>query len=476
MMISVDYWLSIWIDPRGSFLEDSAPDATDIGFWIPIYVGLMCVAAVLVWCRGFLTMCQLGITAARVLYTELSAAIRSAPMVFFETTPSGRILNRFTADTEVLDNTLLMTAQQWLNCVTVIVGALTITAIINPWFLAVLPLVITVFLAVYCFSIAAARDLKRIEAVSKSPIFVQFAETLQGVSTIRAFGAERQFELQNARLVDESTRAMLNKNLVEQWVTLRLDSVSALITFATILLPVLTLEFGGTLSASPAAFGLCISYALELTTYLKHVTKMTQDLEASFSSVERINEYIMVTPEKGGGDAPPLQWPAAGAIDVHDLCVRYRPELPYALKNVTCAIPSQAKVGVVGRTGSGKSTFVSTLWRLVELSGGRDGSGAGALQIDGVDLRSLSLPKLRSRLAIIPQDPVLFNESLQYNLVRRWLSIPRLLDQPSRCLPAAAVWPAGFSAADGSSLAFAGPLQRAQRRRARRGSPRRAAH
>jgi len=172
------------------------------------------------------------------------------------------------------------------------------------------------------------------------------------------------------------------------------------------------------MGTSPAAFGLCMSYALEMSGFLKFGTKMTLDIQRGMAGVERILEYIQCTPKEklGGEPAPAGAWPSDGRIVATDLCVRYRAELPLALSGVTCTIDAASKVGVVGRTGSGKTTFVSALWRLVEPTRGDGGAGAGALSIDGVDLSCLELRALRSRLAIIVQDPVLFNESVQYNL------------------------------------------------------------
>ena len=184
------------------------------------------------------------------------------------------------------------------------------------------------------------------------------------------------------------------------------------------LLPTLVLEFGASLSTSPAAFGLCITYALDLSAFLKFGTKMTLDIQRGMAGVERILDYADNTPTEptGGMPVPSKSWPTAGRIVMSGLCVRYRPELPLALRDVSCAIEPRSKVGIVGRTGSGKTTFVSALWRLVEPTRGEGGDAAGAIEIDGVDLSLLQLHALRSRLAIIVQDPVLFNESVRYNL------------------------------------------------------------
>ena len=314
-----------------------------------------------------------------------------------------------------MDFDLLMMMSQWINCISSVTGALVLICIVNPWFLCAMPVFASIYCLFYYISCSATRDLQRLEAVSRSPIFTQFSETLNGLSTIRAFGATRRFEQQSLALTAHNTRCFFNQDLATQWISLRLDYCSATIAAITVLLPMLTIQFGSTMIASPAAFGLCITYALELSAFLKFGTKCTLDLQKGMAAVERIIEYASgLAAEPAGGDpVPSAQWPVHGRIVATNMCVRYRPELPLALENVSCVIEPRAKVGVVGRTGSGKTTFVSALWRLVEPSNSPNGAGAGALAIDGVDLSSLNLNALRSRLAIIVQDPVLFNASLR---------------------------------------------------------------
>ena len=418
--VATDYWLALWIDPSTSKLGEVTPAQNVFEFWIPIYVGGVLVTGVLVYFRAVFFNVSMGLRAARVIYSRLCKSVLAAPMLFFETTPSGRILNRFTSDTEQVDFALLMTLSQWTNCISNVIGALVLICTVNPWFLCVLPFFGAIYSAAYWLSCSATRDLQRLEAVTRSPIFTQFSETLSGLSTIRAFGRTTQFERASLELVAANTRCFFNQDAAAQWISQRLDFCSACIAGITVLLPTLVLQFGSSLSSSPAAFGLCITYALDLSAFLKFGTKMTLDIQRGMAGVERILEYADNTPSEptGGMPAPVKSWPTAGRIVTHDLCVRYRPELPLALRGVSCTIEPRAKVGIVGRTGSGKTTFVSALWRLVEPTRGESSSWAqnGAIEIDGVDLSLLELYALRSRLAIIVQDPVLFNASVRYNL------------------------------------------------------------
>lgn len=404
-----DMWLAYWIEGRFANPEN-------FGFWIPIYVGLAFVASFAVYGRSVYTMVVLGVTAAKRLHVQLLDAVLRAPTSFFETTPSGRILNRFTSDTEMCDNTLLQNLQQWINCVLPIVSTLVIISVINPIFVPWLLFLFIFYVALYRHSVSATRDMQRLNQVSRSPIFSQFSETLSGLTTIRSFGAGPRFEAISESLVNANTRCAYSQYLLTNWVTLFLDLMAASIVFFAALFPIIALESGWAISIS--LVGLSLNYSFELSSFLKHATRMTLEVQKSFAGIERIVEYITHVPsERQGGDEPPAgHWPSAGAIEVRNLAVRYRPELPLVLRAVSCTIPPKAKVGIVGRTGSGKSTFLSSIWRLIEAEGGINGTGAGAIRIDGVDISTLNLPGLRSRLAIIPQDPVLFNDSVRYNL------------------------------------------------------------
>jgi ABC-type multidrug transport system fused ATPase/permease subunit len=404
-----DLWLAYWIEGRFA-------DSENFGFWIPIYVGLAFAASFAVYGRSVFTMVCLGVTASKHLHAQLLDSVLRGPTSFFETTPSGRILNRFTSDTEMCDNTLLQNLQQWVNCVLPIISTLVIISVINPIFIPWLLFLGVFYVALYRHSVAATRDMQRLNQVSRSPIFSQFSETLSGLTTIRSFGAGPRFEATSERLVNANTRCAYSQYVLSQWVTLFLDLMAASIVFCAALFPIIALESGWVVSIS--LVGLSLNYSFELSNFLKHATRMTLEVQKSFAGIERIVEYIVHVPsERLGGDEPPAgHWPSAGAIEMKNLAVRYRPELPLALRAVTCTIPPKAKVGIVGRTGSGKSTFLSSIWRLIEAEGGMDGTGAGAIRIDGVDISTLKLPSLRSRLAIIPQDPVLFNDSVRYNL------------------------------------------------------------
>jgi len=420
LMLLTDYWLPVWIEAdapssRDSLIKISRPHR-ELEFWIPLYFAIAISAATAALCRLLLVQVVMGVRACTRIFAKLLVSVLNATMLFFETTPTGRILNRFTSDTEQLDSVLLMTLVQWLNCILQILSTLTIVSVSNPWFLGwLLPLSILYYL-LQSHVKSANRDLKRLETVSRSPIFTHFSETLNGISTIRAYGAVKRFEMISEKFVDANTRCYISQFYAQMWMSMRLDVLGSTVVLAAVILPLVSTNLNQPIS--PALAGIAISYSIELCQNLKHLSKVSLDLEQSFASVERIQEYTRTSPQetKEGKPAPEGLWPTSGRIVVNKLCVRYRPELPLVLHDVTATIEGKSKIGIVGRTGSGKSTFVSVLWRLVQLSGGEDGAGKGAVSIDGCDINSLKLSDLRSRLAIIPQDPVLFNDTVKYNL------------------------------------------------------------
>ncbi len=310
---------------------------------------------------------------------------------------------------------------------------------------------------------ATTREVKRIESISRSPIFSSFGETLSGLSTIRAFGLQRSFADAHRRLVAANNRSFFVSWMSSRWLALRLDYVSALVLVTSSLLAVALRD---QINAGVAA--LAITYAMQFTGLLQWTVRNAVDSEAQFTSVERLMhfEHIPREEEDDGqevaaeadadaeksaavvsvsideGDrtvgnrrrvSVPTNWPARGAIEFRNVRMRYRPELELVLRGVSASVRAGEKIGIVGRTGAGKSSLMVALFRICELSGGGenegdvdgalsksgDGSSAtdgGSILIDGIDIAHLPLRALRSRLSIIPQDPVLFSGTLRYNL------------------------------------------------------------
>jgi len=252
---------------------------------------------------------------------------------------------------------------------------------------------------------ASSRELKRLDSIARSPVYSHFSESLNGLSTIRAYKAQGRFLEQNADRIDESQKAYYCLQSSNRWLSVRLELLGALVVYLSALLVVLGRE-----RIDPGLAGLCMTNALSVTGWLSWMVRSSTELEMQMNAMERVLEYLAVPTE-----APPViaesrpeeRWPAKGAIDLNNLCVKYRHDL--VLKGINCHINHGEKIGIVGRTGAGKSTLVISLFRLVE-------PASGFIKIDGLDIGQIGLEDLRSKLSIIPQDAVLFSGSIRSNL------------------------------------------------------------
>jgi ATP-binding cassette subfamily C (CFTR/MRP) protein 1 len=404
-----DSWLAVFSSGEG-FGMDSTEDKS-VGFFIGIYLATGIAQSVFVYMRTATLLGFVCFNASKKLHTAALKAVLRAPTSFFDTTPLGRILNRFTRDIECLDTQLPMNIQQFLGCASITIGTVVFVTFAHPWVaLAMLPL------AVFYWRLAAffrmsPREAQRIESVTRSPIFAQFSETLNGLSTVRAFGIQALMHKTMNGHVDTNNGVYYIQQALGQWLSLRLDVIGVTIAGLTGLVPIVQVTQGQAVNAGFS--GLAGAYALELSTFLKHLTKMVSETEQKFNSVERLTEYIdNLMPEAEWHcleDAKlDPQWPATGGLKFADVTMSYRKSLEPALRGVSFDIAGGQKVGVCGRTGSGKSSLMNALLRLVDFS--------GSILLDGVDISSVGLHTLRHRISLIPQDPVLFAASVRENL------------------------------------------------------------
>jgi ABC-type multidrug transport system fused ATPase/permease subunit len=256
------------------------------------------------------------------------------------------------------------------------------------------------------------REAKRLDGISGSPIYAHFGETLNGISTIRAFGHQRRFIAENESRISVNQRADYTQKCgCDRWLPVRLETIGNSITFVVACLGVW--QRGSTYAA---LVGLTLSYAIDMTGLLSWLIRIISELESNMVSVERITEYAALESEEATGaatrgGAKPVRpdWPSAGAIQFRNTQMRYRPGLPLVLRGVSFDVRAGEKVGICGRTGSGKSTLIVALWRLVEPCG-------GSITLDGVDVQNITLKDLRSRVTCIPQDPILFSGNVRDNL------------------------------------------------------------
>lgn len=345
--------------------------------------------------------------ASRLLHRRMLDYVMRAPMLFFDTTPLGRILNRFGKDVDVVDTQIPLCFDSWIYCFLAVLGTLIIISISSPLFVvAVIPITI-IYYFLQSMYLATSRQLKRMESVTRSPIYNNFSETISGVISIRAYNVQTHFINRADERVDINQNCYFNSLVVNRWLGIRLDFLGSIIILATALLAV-----WGRDDIDPGIVGLNLSYALGVTESLTWLVRMSAELETKIVSVERIDEYSQLESEAPWylpSNKPDKLWPSSGKISFINYSTRYRKGLDLVLKRISVNIEPQEKIGVVGRTGAGKSSLTLALFRIIEPTG-------GAIVIDGVDITNIGLHDLRSKLTIIPQDPVLYTGSFRMNL------------------------------------------------------------
>ncbi|KRF85621.1 multidrug resistance-associated protein 1 isoform X6 [Drosophila virilis] len=347
------------------------------------------------------------IRCAVAIHAQLLSSVLHWPMELFETTPQGRILNRFSKDIHVVDATLPMLLRVVLFCAIAVLATIVVISISTPIFLAVIVPIGFIYYFAQRFYVATSRQLMRLESVSRSPIYSHFGETVTGVSTIRAYTVQDRFIEESDNKVDKNQVCKYPSLIANRWLAVRLEMVGNLIILFASLFAVL----GG--QTNPGLVGLSVSYALQVTQTLNWLVRMSSDIETNIVSVERIKEYGETKQEAAWeleeDKKKPKNWPEDGRVEFKDFQVRYREGLELVLRGVSFNISGGQKVGIVGRTGAGKSSLTLALFRIIESAGGK-------ILIDGIDIATMGLHMLRSRLTIIPQDPVLFSGSLRSNL------------------------------------------------------------
>ncbi|MEQ2260817.1 hypothetical protein XENORESO_001848, partial [Xenotaenia resolanae] len=350
--IGQNLWLSDWTNDAVEYYNQTyAPWKRDTRVGV---FGALGMAQGLFVFLGTLLLAKAAVNASCILHSRLLNNILRVPMVFFDTTPVGRVLNRFAKR----------------------------------------------------FYIATSRQLRRLESVSRSPIYSHFGETVSGLSVIRAYNHQERFLKHNEATIDENLKSIYLRITSNRWLAIRLQFLGNLVVFFAALFAVISRN-----SIDSGLVGLSISYALNVTLTLNLVVRLTSELETNIVAVERVSEYSELENEAPWVTQcrPAEKWPEAGRLRFVDYKVRYRPELDLVLKGITCDIAGTEKIGIVGRTGAGKSSLTNCLFRIIEAAEGR-------ILIDDVDISMIGLHDLRNRLTIIPQEPVLFSGTLRMNM------------------------------------------------------------
>ncbi|KAK9911291.1 hypothetical protein M0R45_035210 [Rubus argutus] len=402
LQVASNYWMA-WATPTTIETEPKV----GIKVTLLVYVLLAVGSSLCVLLRSSLVAVA-GLATAQKLFTNMLHSILRAPMSFFDSTPTGRILNRASTDQSVLD---LEMANRLGWCAFSIIQILGTIGVMSQvaWEVFVIFIPVTAVCIWYQqYYIPTARELARLSGIQRAPILHHFAESLAGAATIRAFDQQERFSDANLSLIDNHSRPWFHNVSAMEWLSFRLNLLSNFV-FAFSLVLLVTLPEG---VINPSIAGLAVTYGINLNVLQASIIWNMCNAENKMISVERILQYSNLTSEAPlviEDSKPPINWPQVGTICFKNLQIRYAEHLPSVLKSISCTFPGQNKVGVVGRTGSGKSTLIQALFRIVE-------PREGSIIIDGVDICKIGLHDLRSRLSIIPQDPTMFEGTVRGNL------------------------------------------------------------
>ncbi|KAJ5317887.1 hypothetical protein PENANT_c004G07627 [Penicillium antarcticum] len=399
--------VSSWGLPQFGTSSTGEPDnEVNVAYYLGVYalLGFLYIAislsreAVLFW--G-------SLHASWKIHDRLLKAVMHAKFRFFDSTPLGQLMNRFSKDVESVDQEVAPVAIGMLHSLASVIMIVILISVITPGFLIAGVFITLVYTALGAVYLNSSRDLKRLESVQRSPLYQQFGETLNGIVTIRAYGDGPRFMIDNHRRINAYNRPHIYLWASNRWLALRVDWTGALVSFFSATFVLLNV---GKIDAGAA--GLSLTYAVTFTENVLWLVRLYSEVQQNMNSVERVREYLEVDQEAAAvipESRPTAGWPSQGAVEFNGYSTRYRPDLDPVLKEVSFSVKAGEKVGIVGRTGAGKSSLALALFRGLEAEKGR-------ILIDGVDIGSIGLRDLREAITIVPQDPTLFTGTLRSNL------------------------------------------------------------
>ncbi|KAF2484582.1 bile acid-transporting ATPase [Neohortaea acidophila] len=398
----------IWSSParQDGIHMATTKSEVDAGYYLTVYAILGVSYMIITFLREGLLFAG-SLTASKRIHRQLMESVSHAKFRFFDTTPLGQIMNRFSKDIENIDQEIAPVAVGVVHCLVAIVTIVIVISAVVPSFLIAGVFITIIYILIGRFYINSSRDLKRLESVQRSPLYQQFGEALTGVTTIRAYGDDRRFIRENLNRVNVHNRPYLYLWSANRWLAFRVDLVGALVAFFAGAFVVI-----GAGTVDPGAAGLALTYAVTFTENVLWFVRLYASNEQNMNSVERIKEYLDVEQEAAQHvpeNQPAANWPSQGAVEFIDYSTRYRSDFDLVLKKITFRILPGEKVGVVGRTGAGKSSLALALFRALEAEEGK-------ILIDNVDVGLIGLQDLRENIVMVPQDPTLFTGTIRSNL------------------------------------------------------------
>ncbi|BAT91542.1 hypothetical protein VIGAN_07014500 [Vigna angularis var. angularis] len=401
-----DLWLSYWVD--------TTTESSQTRYSVSFYLAILCLFCII---NSFFTLVRAfsfafgGLQAATKVHNKLLNKLMNAPIQFFDQTPGGRILNRLSSDLYTIDDSLPFILNILLANFVGLLGITIILCYVQVFFLLLLLPFWYIYSRLQFFYRSTSRELRRLDSVSRSPIYSSFTETLDGSSTIRAFKSEDFFFTKFTEHITLYQKTSYTEIVASLWLSLRLQQLGAfIISFIAVMAVVgsrgsLPINFG-----TPGLVGLALSYAAPIVSLLGSFLSSFTETEKEMVSIERTLQYMDIPQEEQtGGLYLNQDWPNQGFIEFQCVTLKYLPSLPAALCNLSFRIAGGTQVGIIGRTGAGKSSVLNALFRLTPIC-------TGSISIDGVDIKNISVRELRTHLAIVPQSPFLFEGSLRDNL------------------------------------------------------------
>ncbi|ODV93459.1 hypothetical protein PACTADRAFT_20700, partial [Pachysolen tannophilus NRRL Y-2460] len=405
LSVADNYWLKYWAEKNAMSGSNKS-----VLMFVAIYAGLGIASDICILARTAVMFFLCSIRGSRLLHDNMAKSVLRAPMSFFETTPIGRIMNRFSNDVNKVDEMLPRTFSGFFGSCVRTIFTVGVIAYSMPVFLLVMVALSLWYIYYQRFYVATSRQLKRISSITVSPIFAHLQESLNGSDTIRAYRQEDRFNFLNSANIDFNMRAMHTLRSSNRWLAARLQFIGSLIIFSASLLALYTLTTSTPLTSGMV--GLLMSYALQVTDSLNWVVRSTVDVESNIVCVERILEYSKLKSEASEiieNHRPPAYWPSEGRVKFDHYSTKYRANLDPVLNDINLDIQPSEKIGIVGRTGAGKSTLAMAIFRLIEAT-------EGHIEIDNINTSEIGLYDLRHKLSIIPQDSQAIEGTMRQNL------------------------------------------------------------